>query len=218
MSSVLDELLAPCEIVVDRVKDRPVPLASRVGIMFHYDDSSSDAGGLSWFRSPSFKLSYNRAYQDDGRRIRITRSIHDKADHAGICRVRPGLAVHTIPGTTFRYGGANAGYFGLCATADGNDVITMEQYNVMIEDAAVIVRAAGWAEQLDTRIIGHDQEAVFNPRDNPGHPKLWGKLGRKVDPTGVDPTHPVIDLERIREGIRAALADLSSPLWARWAA
>jgi hypothetical protein len=213
----LDAVLPACDILVDRVRDRPVPLPVRQAIMFHYDDSSSDAAGVSWFRSPQFKLSYNRAYQDDGRRVRITRSMNDKADHAGVCRVKPGVPVHTLPGTSFRYGGANTAYWGLCAMADGNDTITMEQCNAMVEDAAILYRAAGWSlDELDTRIIGHDQEAIFNPRDNPTRRTLWGKIGRKSDPTGAFKQRPVVDLDRIREGIAAAINDPSSRVWARW--
>lgn len=219
MPSVLDELLPPCDIIVDRVRDRPVPFTSRRGIMLHYDDSSSDGGALSWFRDPDFKLSYNRAYLDDGRRVRITQSIHDKADHAGPCLVEPGVPTHTIPGTRFRYGGANEAYFGLAATADGNDAITELQFDAMAADCAVIYRAAGWSvDALEVRIVGHDEKAIFNPRSNPTRKALWGKLGRKSDPTGFDPANPVIDLGRLREGIRTYLSDLTLPVWERWAA
>lgn len=218
-TSLLDSLLPPCDVIVDRVRDRPVSFQKRRGIMVHYDDSSSDTGALSWFRSPDFKLSYNRAYLDDGRRVRITRSIHDKADHAGPCLVEPGVPTYTIPGTTFKYGGANEAYFGFAATADGNDAITEPQFDAMAADCAVIYRLAAWSlDELESRIVGHDAKAIFNPRSNPGHPKLWGKLGRKIDPTGVDKHRPVIDLARLREGIRWYLTDLTLPVWERWAA
>jgi hypothetical protein len=214
-ASLLDDLLPPCDVLVDRDTHGPrVPLAQRIGCMIHYDDSSSDDGALAWFRDPAFRLSYNRAYRDDGTRIRITPSIGDAAYHAGICRVELGLPVHVLSGTSFRYGGANAGYFGLAVTAADGEHATLEQLDALARDVAVIFRACGWpADDVHERIVGHDSRAVFNPRDNPGQRKRWGMLGRKIDPTGSDAREPVVDLDQVRERVRRYLrTNGSSPL------
>lgn len=219
---VLDQLLPPCDVVVTRPAGTfgaVVPLARRKGIMIHFDDSASDASGLGWFRSPEFRLSYNRAYMDDGRRIRITPSIHNAAYHAGVCQIEPGLPLLTLGNSDgFRYGGANAGYIGLAITADVDDEITREQLQSLTIDCAIIWRAAGWSlERLDTDLTGHDLKAIHNPRDDPHHPELWGRLGRKIDPTGTRRDgRPVVDLAELRQGVRTYLEDVTSPIWAGW--
>jgi hypothetical protein len=216
-NTLLDQLLPACAVLVDRDTHGPrVPLTQRAGVMVHFDDSSSDAGGVSWFRDPSFKLSYNRAYEDDGTRVRITPSIHDQAYHAGICKVEPQLPTGTLPGG-FKYGGANTGYFGLAFTADHNDHITREQLDAMTTDIAILFRLAAWsADDVDTRIVGHDSRAIFNPRDNPTRRDLWGKLGRKIDPTGSVPGDPVVNLDELRQQVRTYLEDPTAPIWAGW--
>jgi hypothetical protein len=96
-----------------------------------------------------------------------------------------GIPTQVLGGTTFRYGGANTGYFGLAITAGAHEHITLEQLDALTTDIAIIFRAAGWSpDDVDDRIVGHDSRAIFNPRDNPKEPQLWGKLGRKIDPTG----------------------------------
>ena len=59
----------------------------------------------------------------------------------------------------------------------------------------------GWTKpsDLSSRIVGHDEQAIWTPaytRDA----KLWGKLGRKVDPTGTrSDKKPIIDVAAIRK-------------------
>jgi hypothetical protein len=216
--TVLEQLLPRCDVLVDRdTHGAVVPLSRRRGVMVHFDDSSSDRGALSWFRDPEFRLSYNRAYRDDGTRIRITPSVHHAAYHAGVCLPEDGIPTQELGGTTFRYGGANTGYFGLAITAAANEHITLEQLDALTTDIAIIFRAAGWSpDDVDDRIVGHDSRAIFNPRDNPKEPQLWGKLGRKIDPTGFNVSDPVIDMGQLREGVRTYLLDPTSPIWAGW--
>lgn len=217
-SSLLDRLLPACDVEVDRDTHGPiVPFADRIGAMVHFDDSSSDKGGLAWFRDPDFRLSYNRAYRDDGTRIRITPSIHHAAYHGGVCLREPGLPVLTLAGSGFKYGGANTGYFGFAFTADADDHITREQLDAMTTDIAIIFRLANWGpDDVDVRIVGHDEKAIFNPRDNPKSPKLWGTLGRKIDPTGIHKDDPVVDMGELRQQVRTFLEDLTAPIWAGW--
>lgn len=216
--TVLDSLLPACDVRVDRdTHGALVPLAQRVGVMVHFDDSSSDAGALAWFRDPAFRLSYNRAYRDDGTRIRITPSIHHAAYHAGVCLIEPSLRIETLSGSGYRYGGANTGYFGLAITAAARDHITRPQLESLTEDTAIIFRAAGWSpEETERRIVGHDSRAIFNPRDNPDTPHRWGQLGRKIDPTGMNKSDPVIDLAELQEGVRTLLYDTTAPIWHGW--
>jgi hypothetical protein len=216
--TVLDQLLPRCDVLVDRDTHGPiVPLSARRGVMVHFDDSSSDRGALSWFRDPAFRLSYNRAYRDDGTRIRITPSIHHAAYHAGVCLIERGVPTQALNGTNFRYGGANTGYIGFAVTAAAHDRVTEPQLESLAIDIAVVFRAAGWSpEDVDYRIVGHDSRAIFNPRDNPTEPSLWGQLGRKIDPTGFDPDNPVVDLGQLREGVRTYLYDTTAPVWHGW--
>jgi hypothetical protein len=129
------------------------------------------------------------------------------------------VPVQTLGGTVppFKYGGANTAYIGLAITAAAHEHITLEQLDALTTDIAIVARLAGWSpEDMDSRIVGHDSRAIFNPRDNPKEPTLWGKLGRKIDPTGFHPTDPVIDLGQLREGVRTFLYDPTAPIWRRW--
>lgn len=220
MSNVVDELLPPCDVLVDRDTHGPlVKFKDRIGVMLHFDDSSSDQGALQWFRDPAFKLSYNRAYRDDGSRIRITSSIHYAAYHAGVCMLEPGLPVHTLGGTDFRYGGANTGYIGLAVTCGARDTATDAQFDAIVGDTAILFRAAGWTSaDVDTRIVGHCEKAIFNPRDNPGQPTKWGKLGRKSDPIGPYANAPVLDIARAKAAVATYLDDPTAPIWYAWSA
>lgn len=182
-----------------------VPHAQRMGVMWHYDASSSDKGALSWFASPGFKLSYNRAYTDSGRRVRLTPSIHHAAYHAGRCRTPPTSA--------------NAAFFGLAVTAGAGDQVTGPQFSAIVIDTAAIFRAMGWGsdpDSLQLRLVGHNEYAVFNAKDNPGRPTLWGKVGRKPDPIGADPNRPVLSLNSGRAAVAALLDAPDHPLWERF--
>jgi hypothetical protein len=90
----LDDLLDACDIIIPLARTNyggTVIPALRRGVMWHFDDSSSDKGAENWFRDPAFKLSYNRAYTDNGRRIRLTPSINTIAYHGGVGIREPGL-------------------------------------------------------------------------------------------------------------------------------
>lgn len=216
--TILDQLLPRCDVLVDRRTHGPVvPLTRRRGVMVHYDDSASDRGALAWFRDPAFKLSYNRAYRDDGTRIRITPSIHHAAWHAGVCTIESGLPLERLAGHDFQYGGANTGYFGLSVTANGRDRVTPEQLDALMIDTAILCRACGWGpEDVEVRIVGHHEKAIFNPRDNPTRPDLWRKVGRKIDPVGMNAADPVVNMMQLREGVRSLLYDTSHAIWSGW--
>jgi hypothetical protein len=217
----LDELLPPCESTVpDVVSDDQgeCPRERRIGVMIHFDDSSSDTSADGWFRAKGFRLNYNRAYHDNGTRIRLTRRMSLIAPHAGVCLREEGLRDATLGGTTFRYGQANAGYYGLAITAGLHDVVADRQFAAIAEDAAVICRYHGWpAAEVERRIVGHNEKAICNPRDEPNLPRLWGFLGRKVDPIGTDPNHPVLSLASLRAAVAALLDAPTHPIFSRFA-
>ena len=63
------------------------------------------------------------------------------------------------------------------------------------------------AIQLLKEAHGQAKAAFQKIEGAPAHerPALWGKLGRKVDPTGTKPTRPVMSMVRVRELVAARL-------------
>jgi hypothetical protein len=202
----LDEILPTCDVLIPMAPTNYGRLATtleRQGVMWHYDASSSDAGALGWFRSKEFKLSYNRAYTDNGRRVRLTPSIWHRAYHAGVCRRPP-------------YD-ANLAFFGLAITAGAGDQATDAQFAAIVADTAVLFRYQGWpATDVEHRLVGHHEYAVFSKADAPTRPDLWGKLGRKPDPIGPNPNRPVLSLNSGRAAVAALLDAPDHDLWRRF--
>jgi N-acetyl-anhydromuramyl-L-alanine amidase AmpD len=200
----LDDVLLKCDVVINLASGNyaaPVAYEKRVGVMWHFDASRTDQGALGWFSDPDFKLSYNRAYTDNGRRIKLTPAIENRAYHAGKCR-----------SDSLVHDNANSSFYGLCVTAGDGQVSTTEQFMAICVDTAVIIRYhqlrgdPGW-KNLDYVITGHEDWAI-----NPD-----GKLGRKHDPTGENPKKglpPVLDKAAGRATVAAYLAD--DPKGAFW--
>jgi hypothetical protein len=217
----LDDLLDACDIIIPLARTNyggTVIPALRRGVMWHFDDSSSDKGAENWFRDPAFKLSYNRAYTDNGRRIRLTPSINTIAYHGGVGIREPGVPDATLSAEYqhFPYGSTNTGYFGLAITAGEHDQATMPQFTAIVYDTAVLFRACGWgSDQVASRLVGHNEKAIFNPRDNPDRPLLWGKLGRKIDPIG-NVARPVLSLNSGRAAVATMLDSPTHPIWQRF--
>jgi N-acetyl-anhydromuramyl-L-alanine amidase AmpD len=160
-------------------------IGKREGVMIHFDDSTEDKWAIAWFRDPACKVSYNRLYLDNGDVASIC-SMTRRAYHAGLCLG----------------GNANSRYYGLSAATDARHPVTQKQFESMVKDATLLFRYHGWRkEDVTSRIVGHDEKAIFGP-ENTSNKKLWGKLGRKIDPTGLDKTHPIINIQ----GFRAAVA------------
>ena len=151
----------------------------RFGCMIHFDDSSSDESAWRWFTDPACKVSYNRLYLDNGDVVSIADDDH-AAWHAGACLTA----------------NANSSFYGQSAATDAKTPVTKKQLESMIEDTARIFRFHKWPmSDVPKRIRGHDEEAIFTRANAPKRPDLWGKLGRKVDPTGLLPGKKIIDLE-----------------------
>ncbi len=156
-------------------------IVPREGLMAHFDDSTEDKWAVAWFRDPACKVSYNRLYLDNGDVVSIC-SMMKRAYHAGLCLG----------------GNANSRYYGLSAATDPKHKVTDKQFESMVEDAVRIFRAHKWKpSEVTTRIVGHDEKAIYGP-ENTNIKSLWGKLGRKIDPTGLDKKKPVLDMERFR--------------------
>lgn len=162
---------------------------SRFGVMLHFDDSSSDDSAVQWFRDPACQVSYNRLYLDDGRVVQIVPT-DARAWHAGVCRVTSD--VHD----------ANSAFYGLSAATDTRHPVTPQQMEAICRDAAALFVRHGWpAADVERRIVGHEDWAVFPA----GHPKA-GQLGRKIDPTGYDRAHPILSTEQVRVRVAILLA------------
>jgi hypothetical protein len=150
----------------------------RFGCMIHFDDSSSDESAWRWFTDPACKVSYNRLYLDPGDVVSIADDDH-AAWHAGACLTA----------------NANSRFYGQSAATNATTPATKKQLDAMIEDTARMFRFHKWPiTEVDRRIRGHDEEAIFTRANAPKRPDLWGKLGRKIDPTGLIPGRKIIDL------------------------
>jgi N-acetyl-anhydromuramyl-L-alanine amidase AmpD len=155
-------------------------LEARKGIMLHFDDSSNDFSAVEWFKDPSCHVSYNRLYLDNGDVVQITPTMLHAAWHAGVC---------ASPN-------ANRIYYGLAAATNTQHVVTEAQFASIVHDCVALFQIHGWkASEVDTRIVGHEDEACF----------ANGKLGRKIDPTGLNKARPILDTKLVREHVRRAL-------------
>lgn len=162
---------------------------ARVGIMLHFDGSSSDSGAVEWFSDPACNVSYNRLYLDNGDVVQITPNMNHRAWHAGVCR------------KTATVRDANSAFYGLAAATNEKVPVTDAQFNAIVDDCVALMQQHGWtAADVDTRIVGHDEWAVYKK----GHPKA-GKLGRKMDPTGLHKKAPILSTQKVRDAVRKRL-------------
>jgi N-acetyl-anhydromuramyl-L-alanine amidase AmpD len=158
----------------------PAAVSERRGIMLHFDDSSNDASAVEWFLDPACAVSYNRLYLDNGDVVQITPTMEHAAWHAGVCLTK----------------NANHVYYGLSAATDTKHPATAAQIAGIVHDCVALFQLHGWpAADVETRIVGHEDEACFANR----------KLGRKIDPTGLDHTKPILSTALVRERVRDAL-------------
>jgi N-acetyl-anhydromuramyl-L-alanine amidase AmpD len=194
-------LIIPGVHVDRRVHSRVLqePLAApRGGVMLHYDDSSDDEASLAWFRDPRCSNGYTWLVLDDGRLIELADPAF-RTPHAGPC-LTPN---------------ANSVFYGIAAATNGAVPATRAQVDTIIQLCAGLFRYHRWtvSEEVRTRIVGHDAQAIWTPEqtrlarisDAKGR-LLWGKLGRKVDPTGQRRDgRKILDVDEIRAGVRLHL-------------
>jgi N-acetyl-anhydromuramyl-L-alanine amidase AmpD len=174
------------------------PLAApRRGVMLHYDDSSDDESSLAWFKDPRCSNGYTWLVLDDGRLIELADPAY-RTPHAGPCLMPR----------------ANSAYYGIAAATNGVVPATRAQVDTIIDVCVALFRYHGWGDNLvGTRIVGHDAQAIWTLEQTrlAGIPDgkgryLWGKLGRKVDPTGQRRDgRKILDVEEVRAGVRVQL-------------
>lgn len=147
----------------------------RIGVMIHYDASSSDAGAVAWFRDPKCQVSYQVLVLDDGTYCRIAPD-DKRAWHAGVCKPsNPKL----------RYVDANSAFYGIAAaTNDAVDVTPLQMLTI-----AWLTRryfeTHNWGLGETWRVVGHRTEA-------------WPR-GRKSDPEGPSLTNPIFSVADITQ-------------------
>lgn len=192
--------------VVDQVNSPNAGKLSqpREGVMIHFDDSADDRSAVQWFRDPECGVSYNRLYLDNGDVVEVVKP-ELRAYHAGVSKL-DSLCRTTLVLQGITFGSGNSAFYGLSAATNATVPATQKQFEAMCEDVLRIFRFHGWsADSVDHRIVGHEQYAVYNPRDNPGQRHLWGQLGRKIDPTGYHADHPIVSLAGMRSVVQKAL-------------
>lgn len=160
--------------------------------MWHYDASSSDAGGLGWFKHKDCKMWYTRYYLDNGDIVSIS-PYDERTAHAGRC-ITPQ---------------ANSFFYGLSLATNGITPVTAKQLASITEDTARLFRfhRSTWRDNV-ARLVGHDEQACYGPEHTLNRAR-WGKLGRKNDPTG-DPARtpnrkPVISMNDARATLARVL-------------
>ncbi len=167
-----------------------VVTSPRIGVLLHFDDSSNDKWAVAWFRDPACKVSYNRLYLDSGDVVSIC-PMSRKAWHAGVCRQKD----------------ANSAFYGLSAATNAQTPVTQKQFESICYDTASLFRYHGWtASEVETRIVGHDAQAIYGPA-NTKRRELWGKGGRKIDPTGYDPARPILSVPKVRTIVALLLSE-----------
>jgi len=194
-----------------RVLQSPL-VVPRAGVMLHYDDSSRDDWAVEWFSDPKCTNGYTWLVLDDGRVVELADPAM-RTPHAGVCRTR----------------NANSQFYGVSAATNGLVPATPRQVDAIVAICVALCSAHRWlataaaehAEHADGSrlaavIRGHDEEAVWTQAytraaglsDEKGR-ALWGRLGRKVDPTGVrKDRRPIIDINEVRAAVAAALRDV----------
>jgi N-acetyl-anhydromuramyl-L-alanine amidase AmpD len=178
--------------VADRRHSRVLqsPLAApRQGLMLHYDDSSRDDWAVEWFHDPRCTNGYTWLVLDDGRVVELADPAM-RTPHAGACLTPM----------------ANSAYYGVAAATNGLVLATDAQIASIVRICAAVVRHHHWdLEPLETRIVGHDAQAIWTASYTQRR-ELWGTLGRKVDPTGQRPDgRPIIDVAALRRRVANAL-------------
>lgn len=162
----------------------------RVGIMLHYDASSSDASAVAWFTDPRCRASYNYLVLDSGNIIPIA-PLHARAWHAGVCR--------TDDPVRLPYRDANSAFYGVAIAATTGEMATKDAKRSVAMICATLMRLEQWPTEHVWRITSHRAQAVYPTRlpDGRPHPKA-GERGRKSDPEGPSLARPVMNTNEIR--------------------
>lgn len=148
----------------------------RVGVMVHYDGSTTDEGGLAWFSDPRCMGGYQILVFDNGDYARIAPDTA-RAWHAGVCRPSNNL---------LDYQDANSAFYSIAAATNDKVDVTPVQLLTIAWWVRRWFRAEAWPTPAGLwRLTGHEQEA--EPR------------GRKSDPSGGDKANPIFSVEQVRQ-------------------
>jgi N-acetyl-anhydromuramyl-L-alanine amidase AmpD len=164
-----------------RVLEAPL-VVPRKGVMLHYDDSSRDEWAVEWFFDKRCRNGYTWLVLDDGRVIELADPMM-RTPHAGACRTP----------------NANSVFYGVAAATNGLVPATPAQLDSIVALCAVLCsHPTSSTAQRSAVVVGHDEQAIWTPA-NTRRAELWGKGGRKVDPTGVRKDGvPIIDVNEVR--------------------
>lgn len=168
----------------------------RVGVMLHYDDSSSDEGAVAWFTDPACEVSYNYLVLDNGDYVPIIPE-GKRAWHAGACK-------SSTP--KLRYKDANSAFIGIAVATNAKKPATPEQVETVIWLTRREFLRNGWKLSETWRVVGHDEESIYPDKaDVPL--KLRGKRGRKIDPIGPNPAKPILSTDEVRRRVAESPSD-----------
>lgn len=174
------QLLQPSKFLKSKNCYAARPLGARGGVLLHFDDSSNDGSAVEWFTDPTCHVSYNRLYLRNGDVVQITPTMEHAAWHAGVCLKK----------------NANRFYYGLSVAANEKVPATEQQFASIGHDCVALFELNGWsADSVDQRIVGHEEQACFSN----------GKLGRKIDPTGLWKKKPILSTALVREYVKRML-------------
>lgn len=109
-----------------------------------------------------------------------------RTPHAGACLTR----------------NANSAFYGISASTNGTVPATVAQLDSIVACCRALFAHHRWPlSEVEKRIVGHDAQAIWTPA-NTKDAALWGKRGRKVDPTGQrHDRRPIIDLAEVRRRV-----------------
>lgn len=219
-----------------KVVERPTPNTSArlvypIGPMGHYDASAgSDASAVGWFFHPKCDVSYDVLSTDDGTALVLNpRMISRCTWHGGVGLVEAGVPTQRLTkrGTgasavplpsPFPYGASNHGYIGTSVTTGGDpdgvrgpkqpaQVTVAQAASFVLVWCAIVEALALHLASLERTCVGHEDRAIYNPKNNPTLPDRWGQLGRKSDPTGDTPARPILSTAGVRTAVRLCLTD-----------
>jgi hypothetical protein len=96
---------------------------------------------------------------------------------------------------------ANSHFYGVAAATNGSVLATEPQVTAIVGICTAVLRFHQWVtrSEADVRAVirGHDEEAIWT-KAYTSRRSLWGKLGRKVDPTGTRADgRKVIDVDEV---------------------
>lgn len=148
-------------------------IGPRQGIMLHYS-AGNFAGSVAWCQDPASKVSYQAIVSQKGE-VALIAPWTARAWHAGNCK-------SSDPRLPYKDG--NSAFEGIALAASPGETVTPEAFAEIVTMVKARFAAHAWPFSETWRVVGHNTEAT--PR------------GRKLDPEGNDPAHPVLSVAAVR--------------------